>query len=455
MKIKIFFLVICTSVINFSFAQKQKFDIATFIPPQGWQRMDTMGTVAFIHSKNENGLTRFCQIILYASTNSSGNANKDFEAAWNNLVTVPAKSNAKPTVQTEKTPEGWTVVSGAASITNMGFNYNSIVATISGFGKTMNVQVNLAGNDYSNVIQKFFNDLDLDSKGSVMNNNQPTNQMKTTVSLNDMDFVTPQGWQLQKHNDHWLIQNPQSGCAIRMLIQPSSGDIEKDANTVFDVMFAGWQYQKSGNQQYVLSKGFLHQGLEYFMKEAAMTMTDANGRYHLEEGAALIVKANAQIAIIAVRHNTSLMAHDGCYRNYNTWRRFFNSFTVKTISPLKNSEDVSARIIGSWSQTESGASSEYVFAANGNYAFYGALGNSYTSKDYNYEYLHIKTYAFQGDGSYTLAGNQLNLKKRNGNNEQIRFRFEKVNHGGVGWKDRLYLMKTDRFGENEVCYEKR
>ncbi len=35
------------------------------------------------------------------------------------------------------------------------------------------------------------------------------------------------------------------------------------------------------------------------------------------------------------------------------------------------------------------------------------------------------------------------------------FRFEKVNHGGTGWKDRIWMLKKDETGERELCYEKR
>ena len=284
--------------------------------------------------------------------------------------------------------------------------------------------------------------------------------MNKQIGLNDYDFITPDKWQLQKNKDHLLIQNMESGCLIRILEpQPSSGDLEQDAKAVFDIMYAGWQYQKNGEQQYALSKGFLSKGLEYYIMEAGMSKLSADGsRYDgFEEGVALVVKVAMQIVIISVRHNTSMMAHGDCQRKYETWRRFFNSFTVKNISlPENKEEDVSTRIVGAWSQTESGAASEYVFAANGNYAFNGAIGTTSTSRGYNYEYLRIKTYAFNGDGSYSFAGDHLRLKKRNANNpEQVRFRFEKVNHGGTGWKDRLYMLTKDKLGENEVCYEKK
>ncbi len=286
-----------------------------------------------------------------------------------------------------------------------------------------------------------------------------TSSMNKSIDLNDYDFTSPDKWQLQKSKDHLLIKNPESGCLIRIIEpQPSSGSLEQDAKAVFDMMYAGWQYQKTGEQQYTLSKGFLPKGLEYYMIEAGMSKLSADGsRYDgFEEGAALVVKVATQIVIISVRHNTSMMAHGDCHRKYETWRRFFNSFTVKNIPlPENKEEDTSTRIIGAWSQTESGASSEYVFAANGNYAFNGALGTTSTSRDYNYEYLHIKTYSFQGDGSYTITNNQLILKKRSRDPEQIKFRFEKVNHGGAGWKDRIWMLTKDKIGETEVCYEKR
>ncbi|HZI54349.1 MAG TPA: hypothetical protein VFD56_11615, partial [Chitinophagaceae bacterium] len=457
---KIFPVVMLFSAIN-GFAQTEKFDIATFAPPTGWQRTETNGSVAFLDAKTENGLTSFCQIILYPSVKSSGKVDKDFKTAWDNLVTVPARSNAKPVTQTEKTPDGWTVVTGSANIVNERLTYKTIVSSITGFGKNMNVQINTAGGDYGSVLDKFFNDLDLDSKATVANNDQDNSslnartKMTGTIILNDYDFLPPKSWQVQINKDHILLQNLQSGCAIRILEpQPSSGNLEQDVNNVFEMMYKGWQYQKSGEYKFVLSKGYLFKGLEYFMKSAAMNMTGGDGRYNLEEGVAMVVKTGSQVVIISGRHNSSTLGHRDCEIKYDTWPRFFNSFTVKNTDIPKNTDDAGARIIGAWSQTESGASSEYVFAANGHYALVGAIGSTFTSSDINYEYLHIKTYAFRGDGNYSISGNQLTLKK-NGGIETFMFRFEQVNHGGVGWKDRICFLKTDAHGQSEVRYEKR
>lgn len=460
---KVSLLLLTILLMNNVYSQKEKFDIASFIPPQGWQRIDSNGTLAFQDFQTTNNLTSFCQIILYPGKASSGNAIKDFNKEWSDRITKPIGGKAKPASQSTTTPDGWTVVTGTAPLTVKGITYTCILVTASGFGKIMSVRVNTAGRDYAATIDKFFNDLDLDNKAAVAINPQsniPNNQtnMNGRLVRNDYDFIAPEGWQVQNNKDHIQVQNRQSGCTIRILDpQPSSGSLEQDAKAVFEMMYNGWQYQKTGEQKYNVSKGFLPKGLEYCMMEAGMSKLSADGsRYDgFEEGAALIVKAGAHIVIISVRHNTSLMAHNDCERKYETWRRFFNSFTVKNAMVPKNTEDPHQRIIGRWTMTEAGASGEYVFAANGNYAFVGALGTTSTSSDDYYKYLHIKTYAFQGDGSYSISGNQLTKAKRGVNNpERVQFRFEKVNKGGTGWNDRLYLLSKNTLGENEVCYEK-
>lgn len=435
--------------------QKERFDIAAFTAPAGWKRIDTAGTVSFFDSRTENGRTQFCQIILYPSGTSAGNAARDFETAWNNLVAVPTGTRGKPATQTTLA-DGWTVVTGAGNVKRGQLTYKTIVVNATGFGKSMPVQVNTAGGDYTATIEKFFAEFDLDGNAASQPVN-PSTANTATTNMNDYVFTPPAGWNRRDYKDFIELQNGQSGCQIRILPpQPLSGNLERDARSVFETMYAGWQYQKSGMQQYILSKGRLTKGLEFCMMEAPMSMTASDGRYHIEEGVSLVVRANNQIVIISARHNSSLLAHDDCRLNYASWRRFFNSFTVKNIPaspPVAN--DPSTAILGAWTQTESGASSEYVFAANGNYARVGALGSKYVFADIRYEYLHLRTYAFTGDGSYTIAGNQLTLSNKQGKPEVIQIRFEKANHGGAGWKDRVWMLKKDDYGERESCYEKK
>ena len=284
------------------------------------------------------------------------------------------------------------------------------------------------------------------------------------LEFNDYIFAAPENWAIHEEKDYIVLAQSRTneyGCVITILPpQPSSGDLENDTQNVFQQMYHDWQFRHAGDKKYDLSKGYTLQGLEYCMIEAPMSKISVDGsRYDgFEDGVALVIKTGSQIAIIAVRHAT-VLAHNDCLNKYETWRRFFNSFKVKGAPVERNVvEEAAKRIIGIWKLTGSGAAlGEYMFAANGNYQLSGAIGTSSSTTDDVFEYLHIKTYAFQGDGSYSIENNELLLRPHGDKNaEQVPFRFEKVNHGGTGWKDRLYMIKTDpTLGSRyEVCYEK-
>ncbi|HMG92354.1 MAG TPA: hypothetical protein VK589_19990 [Chryseolinea sp.] len=289
-------------------------------------------------------------------------------------------------------------------------------------------------------------------------------QSAASFDFSNYSYIVPDKWRSQKEQDYIMLAQSlttEPSCIILIFPpQPSTGNLEQDAQNVIQQMYPGWQFRSVGAKQYDLTKGFTTQGLEYCMLEAGMSKLAADGsRYDgFEDGGALVIKTGNQIVIIASRH-TTMLAHTDCVNKYETWRRFFISFTVKNAIIPKRVDDPPKRIIGVWTLSGYGpASGEYIFAANGNYQLTGGLGTSSTTRDQNYEYLHIKTYAFQGDGGYSMTGSQLSLKKRNDKNpEQAQFRFEQVNHGGTGWKDRLCLLKTDPTlrTKYEVCYERK
>jgi len=437
------------------YAQTEKFDMVSFTPPTGWERTEANGTVSFMHTSTINDLTSFCQITIYPGSISKAGAYKNFNKAWKKLVTNLTKSKAAPDKHTEITPDGWTLVTGSANVTQQGLTYKTIVASITGFDKTLTIQIKTAGGDYASALHNFFKGLELDKNSTTTINQITTNN---SISMNDYEFIPPENWQINKTKDFISLQNPRSGCIIHIFTpQPSSGNLEQDAKNVFDMMYKGWAYQQQGEKSFLLTTGVLPKGLEYFMKEGTMTGYNTNGQYLLEEGTAMVVKTGNTIVIISARHNSGALGHDECYRNYNTWRRFINSFSVKNNSSIKNNgSDDAQRILGLWKVIATGVvSADYVFAANGNYEYGGGLGSSTTTSDMYYEYIYNRAYPFQGSGSYTISGDQLLLKKRSDNStEQVRFRFEKVNHGGTGWNDRIWLLKKDILGDMEVSYEK-
>jgi hypothetical protein len=278
------------------------------------------------------------------------------------------------------------------------------------------------------------------------------------VSFNDYEYTAPENWLVQKNKDFIMLSQtaePANGCVIQILLPTTtSGNLEKDVKDVFNMMYPGWQYRNEGEKQYDLFKGRTEQGLDYCRMEAPMKKVRADGYYYdYEDGSASVIAVNNQVMIIAARHNRLLACE--CKRKYNLWNRFFNSFIVKNVSVPANKRDTANKLVGLWKTAESMVVSDYVFAANGNYQHGGAIASSSSSRDHYYEYIHIKSYSFAGDGSYVVSNNQLTLKRRGSKTEEkIPIRFELVNHGGTGWKERMYMRGKDAAGTYESAYEK-
>jgi hypothetical protein len=265
------------------------------------------------------------------------------------------------------------------------------------------------------------------------------------ITLNDYEFIPPEQWVVQRKPDHFLISNPQSGCVIQVFeprVMP--GNLEQISRAVLGQMYAGWQFRKTGAPQYLLSTGVLPKGLDYFMAEAEMTK-EGGELGGIQQGAALTVKAGSQIIIIAALHATLMPDHRRCWATYATWGRFFTSFTVRNTPTVRATEgELSRRIVGTWTMTEGLAVGEYMFAADGTYSSGGAFGGLASGAVSD----------VSRTGGYALTGEQLVMRSRAGTTTTVRVRFDRVNHGGTGWKDRLYMLKRDAQGENEVPYER-
>lgn len=454
------FLLSLLFYLNKASAQRENFDMVSFVAPAGWHRLDTNGMLAFIKAKSATDLSDMCQIFLYPGRASSGNADKDFKTEWNNRVVAPMGINTKPKTEKTKNADGWNIISGSVNSMEGGINYNCKLVTSSGFGKTMSVLVIMTGN-YSATVNQFFKDMTYD-KNSILTNPQSIGSVyngsnsAASVTINDYQYIVPDKWFVQKNNDFIQLsqtQTAETGCYIRIISpQLSPGNIEEDVKNVFNQMYSGWQFRYANERQHAVYKGHTEQGLEYCRMEAGMSITTPDGRYNTEEGTAAVIKTGNQIVIVAARHDR-LKACE-CQNNYNLSKRFFKSFTVKNaFVPDRSGDDPVKKIIGYWKTADNMVISDYVFAANGRYQHGGAIASSSTSSDFNYEYLHIKSYSWQGDGSYSVSGNQLTLKK-SGDITNLGIRFEKVNHGGTGWKERMYLLRKDNYAESEATFEK-
>jgi len=439
-------------------AQKVKFDIASFNPPKGWQRIDSNGVVAFFDAKTASGQTTFCQLFLYPSHPSTGKASTDFESEWSQLVVKPTGFKGKPTTEIGNA-DGWDVTTGYSNINHGGITFTCMLVTATGFGREMSVLVNVAGQEYMTQVQSFLNEFDLDAKAAAALKDKKESMSKSSASLKDYQFVSPARWYTFNTPNYIMLSSSQSaqwGCTLNIFpSQPSTGNLETDARNIFNQMYGGWQYRFNNQQKEDVSRGYTLQGLEYCMIEAPMQKQRPDGYYYdYENGQVLVISIGNQITLIAGRHQRGEMTCF-CKNQYDYWNQFFNSFVVNGVSPKKMEDEVAKRIVGTWGSMGGSALTKYIFAANGRYQFIGAYtSTSRISRDM----IEMRTSVFTGDGSYLINGNQLTTTydKDRSKNDVVQYRLEKVNHGGSGWKDRLYILAKSVVDGTlyEVCYEK-
>jgi hypothetical protein len=137
------------------------YDIATFTPPSGWQRMKGNGNVHYqISSRNFLGIETFCQIFLYASQSSSADPQENFLTQWQAFAAKGLAPQGQPAMDTGQSVNGWTPVSGSGMVVipntariDMG------LLTVTGSGKFMTVLATSSNRNCATEVKKFVGSL--------------------------------------------------------------------------------------------------------------------------------------------------------------------------------------------------------------------------------------------------------------------------------------------------------
>ena len=130
-----------------AFAQTATFDIATFVPPRGWSRVESNGILILQDRKTFLGRTTFCQIYLFPSRPANATALQNFQMEWESHVLTALGVAARPVPQTEQAPDGWTAITGFADFVRQGVPMRGILSVVTGFGKTASVLVTVSPGD--------------------------------------------------------------------------------------------------------------------------------------------------------------------------------------------------------------------------------------------------------------------------------------------------------------------
>jgi hypothetical protein len=133
---------------------QETFDIATFESPPGWQREAQPGLL-LLRSPAGDG-----QIVLHASFASTASPADNFSAEWARLVVAPLGSVPEPQVTTERSPDGWTAVVGAANVVRQGVSVAVLQVTSTGFGRAISVAAHLTSAARGAEVTRFFERID-------------------------------------------------------------------------------------------------------------------------------------------------------------------------------------------------------------------------------------------------------------------------------------------------------
>ncbi|MFI5156134.1 MAG: hypothetical protein ACHQEM_08105 [Chitinophagales bacterium] len=431
-----------------SYAQKQQFDIASFIPPKGWQRIDSNGSVLFQNMKTNNGLTSFCQIFLFPSQASSGDPSKDFSAGWKRLIAKQPGAQQNPKTTTQKMPDGWVQTSAYTNVKQQGITYTSMLISLSGYGKVMSVLVNFAGQDFMNEVQVFFQNLDLRT-AYITGDLQSGDKAPETKSagLSDYVYTAPAGWSTKVNTDGIVMTAPDHGserCVLTIWPMRSSGnDIWTDAGNIYAEVFREFEPRNDGFTPNSIVRGLSPQGWEYVIIKRDIGIRGYGTMY----GFIFLAKLGNLLAPISgISKDPMVSACFGLLMN-DVWPKFFYSLQFRN---WRNSgTGITKQIIGEWIGGGATAAGKYTFAPNGRY------GDAMAAQQYapmaNGEVL-TSTQAYFGNGSYSIKGNQITLisdsRKNSPEIGYLRLEQESIDNGR-NWTEKLYLLRISAIDGKE------
>ena len=175
MKKMICFLLL-TAMMQHTIAQTETFDIATYTPPQNFNKEEKPGGVVYSQANDSTG--KFCAIIIFASTAGTGDVAKDFKLQWDELAVKKYAADAKPATEKAQTPNGWKTITGASAIKIQGTDAYIVLTVFSGFGKRVSVVSTLNDQAFLVQLDAFLETIKLDKTKSVSQKTIPPDSQK-------------------------------------------------------------------------------------------------------------------------------------------------------------------------------------------------------------------------------------------------------------------------------------
>ena len=162
------------------FAQAtETFDIASFQPPQGWNKQVGQDGIQFSTTDKD----AYCLVTLFRSVPSLGSPKENFEAAWATIVKEAVTVSAAPQMFPSDPKGEWLGAGGFAPFAKDGAKGVAVLYTASGYGKMVNALVLTNTQAYEAPVTAFLESISF-KKPEVETPPQPqTNQNGSQPSL--------------------------------------------------------------------------------------------------------------------------------------------------------------------------------------------------------------------------------------------------------------------------------
>jgi hypothetical protein len=222
MKASISFLLLSiTSSVIFA-QQRQMFDMASFIPPVGWQNETTDFASSYVTTNSITG--GWCRTTVYKSISSTGNSLTDFNNEWRSLIMKNYPEATVPTLEAT-TEDGWTSQAGVAKFQFNNQESYALLTTVSGYEKEVSIVVLMNNTEFMPAVETFLASIDLQKpklnpvqkNNTVQNQQEQSNKPMTngkfafnTTNFDDGWIATEQtDWaQVTKGNINVLVHYP-------------------------------------------------------------------------------------------------------------------------------------------------------------------------------------------------------------------------------------------------------
>ncbi len=251
-------------------AQTEKYDIFTFTPQPGWQRTQNIDNLQLILQQGNV----WCSVGLYSGTNTTGDANQDFQSDWNDLTRSYTINTDVAREQNEV--NGWQMILGTASGFGSGQQMNISLITFS--GPVRRGTILLLNNDFNNQLESdiaaFMGSVAVinASEAQPISNNQYQAPMGNTYQPPMMSgggsgsFPTPEeqivtrsanadGWLVEATNNYIQYSNPEIKVIQYFYVAPEDPNSNTDDEDLFwrkflANYFSVSQYNKFPNDPY-------------------------------------------------------------------------------------------------------------------------------------------------------------------------------------------------------------